>query len=242
VGTTTGPEFCNGQPSWPCSTIPAAITGGPAFAALTGGSLHSCGLTTGGDAYCWGRGDKGQLGNGTFASDSLPVPVGGGLTFSLLTAGSEFTCGLTTIGEVFCWGDDAGGQLGDSGTGTFAVPHRVRGGLTFVTLSTGQYHACALTSSGQAYCWGGNGAGQGGYDPSYGIINNARVPLRVGGGLTFSTITAGGNHTCGITTSGVAYCWGDASHGQLGIGPLTGLDNCSSGPCSLLPKKVTYQR
>jgi alpha-tubulin suppressor-like RCC1 family protein len=35
---------------------------------------------------------------------------------------------------------------------------------------------------------------------------------------TFSQISAGGSHTCGITTDGVAYCWGLDRWGQLGDG------------------------
>jgi hypothetical protein len=33
------------------------------------------------------------------------------------------------------------------------------------------------------------------------------TPVPVDGGLTFSTLDAGGDHTCGITTQGAMYCW-----------------------------------
>ena len=38
--------------------------------------------------------------------------------------------------------------------------------------------------------------------------------------LEFSSVSAGGAHTCGITTKGTAFCWGSNSSGQLGSGDL----------------------
>jgi alpha-tubulin suppressor-like RCC1 family protein len=41
-----------------------------------------------------------------------------------------------------------------------------------------------------------------------------------GGGLGFRHISAGTGYSCGVTTAGVVYCWGDNSNGQLGDGTI----------------------
>src|SRR5437660_9977042 len=50
---------------------------------------------------------------------------------------------------------------------------------------------------------------------SAGVTVTAPVPT-----VSFATIEAGAYHTCGRTTAGAAYCWGDNGAAQLGIGAL----------------------
>jgi alpha-tubulin suppressor-like RCC1 family protein len=38
---------------------------------------------------------------------------------------------------------------------------------------------------------------------------------------SFFTLAGGPDWSCGMTTSGGAYCWGDNSFGELGIGMAT---------------------
>lgn len=139
-------------------TAPTAVPGF-AFVTMALGMYHTCGLTSGGQAYCWGFNDSGQLGDGTTTNSPSPVPVATSLTFVSLVAGGEHTCGLTSSGAVYCWGDNFAGDLGD-GTGIpRSVPVAVLGGVPFVRLTAGNSHTCGVTSGGAAYCWGDNQAG-----------------------------------------------------------------------------------
>src|SRR6058998_3297698 len=91
VGSATITATAEGQSGTVAITV-AVLT----FATLSGGGDHTCGVTTGGAAYCWGNNGLGQLGNGTTTNSATPVAVAGGLTFATVSASTgSFTCGLT---------------------------------------------------------------------------------------------------------------------------------------------------
>jgi len=91
-------------------------------------------------------------------------------------------------------------------------------GHTFASVTAGGYHACGLTPGGTAYCWGDKQFGELG-DGSTGVRDT--VPVPVGGGLTFQSLTGGFTLTCGVTTNGTGECWGSNNNGQLGNGSTT---------------------
>ena len=142
------------------------MSGGHTFAALSGGSQYTCGVTTTGAAYCWGFGDYGQLGNGINTSSPTPVAVSGGHIFTTVSAGTFATCGVTTAGAAYCWGLDVYGEIGngaptDAGPAQcglyfcYPSPVAVAGGLSFAAVSAGHsYNTCGVTTAGAAYCWG----------------------------------------------------------------------------------------
>jgi hypothetical protein len=59
--------------------------------------------------------------------------------------------------------------------------------------------------------------------------------------LKFAALSLGNSYTCGLTTEGATYCWGDNQNGQLGLGTAASPDRCLSGetPCSTLPQPVS---
>jgi len=203
---------------------PVAVTGGLTFASLSLGTLHTCGLTAQGAAYCWGSNSRGQLGDGSTTDRAAPVAVTGGLAFEQITAGGSqlgYTCALTTAGQAYCWGDNGGGQLGIGAQDQAAhsAPAPVSGVVVFAALSAGLgSHTCGLTSAGSAFCWGANAFGALGD----GTTASRFSPVAVSGGIVFAQIIAGGfiGHTCGVTGTGTAYCWGENEVGAIGNGTL----------------------
>jgi alpha-tubulin suppressor-like RCC1 family protein len=69
-----------------------------------------------------------------------------------------------------------------------------------------------VTSTGVAYAWGNNTNGQLGDNTG----TSRSTPVAVCGGLTFTSISAGTEHSLGVTSTGVAYAWGLRNNGRLG--------------------------
>src|SRR5438094_774679 len=208
------------------SATPVAVAGGLAFTTVSAGHAFACGVTTSGTAQCWGVNTFGQLGTGTTTGSATPATVGGGLSFATVSAGDASACGVTTSGAAYCWGVNVNGNLGTgTSTGT-ATPAAVAGGLSFSEVSAGDGSACGVTTSGAAYCWGNGSSGQLGT----GTRTSSSTPLGTLGGLGITAVSAGGGFAgpgfagfaCGVTTSGVAYCWGANTDGQLGTGSIGG--------------------
>ena len=219
--TAAGAAHCWGDGF---STTPVAVAGGLPFTAVSG----SCGVLTTGAAYCWGDNDSGQLGDGSTVSSSTPVAVAGGLVFASVSAGASYNCGVTTTGAAYCWGDNYFGELGNGSFASSRVPVAVAGGLTFASVSAGPFHSCGVTTAGAAYCWGDNTYGQLG-NGEYGLFDPwgyaSSTPVAVAGGLIFERVSAGGEHSCGVTTTGATYCWGRNENGELGNGSTSTLES-----------------
>ena len=216
-GTNTYGQLGDGSTSSRAS--PAAVGGGLVFQSVAPGEFHTCGITASGTAYCWGSNAYGQLGDGTTTDRLTPTPVAGGIAFRSISTGDWHSCGLTAAGAAYCWGRNGNGQLGDSSTADHLTPARVAGGLTFQSLALGFAHSCGVTATGIGYCWGEYCCGQLGVGmvPMNQIVS---TPARIVGGLILRTITAFAEHTCGVTASGAAYCWGSDTGNLLGTGVL----------------------
>ncbi len=188
-----------GDSTFDNSTLPVRVIRDPAgigtnrVRQIVSGNFSNCILLANNQVWCWGFGNVGQMGNGTFTTDNpAPIKVNLPSTFQpyQLAAGFNTFCALgnngANLGQVWCWGADNTGQVGNgqgSPNPNVNTPVQIAGpgpataypagnaiGTTSVTaLSYGgafSQNMCAIASN-FAYCWGANDSGQ--------IGNNSRV-------------------------------------------------------------------
>lgn len=148
-------------------TTPGPIAGGHAWSMLAASGQVTCGVTTAGAGYCWGRGNGNRLGNGSTSVTSTPSAIAGGLAWRGIDVGSTAACGVASDAGVWCWGLGGNGQLGQALPNGSTTPVRVGGGLRGAEVRVahtaggdGEF-ACAIGADRlTTYCWGRNTFGQ----------------------------------------------------------------------------------
>jgi alpha-tubulin suppressor-like RCC1 family protein len=194
------------------STAPVEVPG--TWAAVSAGQVHTCAIATDGTLACWGENDYGELGDGSTTSQSTPVVLGG--SWQKACTGIRHSCGLANDGSISCWGFNVNGQVGDGTVVDRGAPVAITSTERFVDLACGGYHTCAQTTTGHMRCWGANNWGQLGI----GSVDEKEVPAAVFVDGTdkgdWAGVVASNFHTCAWDRSGVVYCWGDSSRGELG--------------------------
>ena len=199
-------------------TSPVSVIGGITnWSQVSAGSSHSLGVTSSGIAWAWGFNGNGRLGDGTAVSKTSPVSVIGGIAnWSQVSAGYAHSLGVTSSGIAWAWGYNSQGRLGDGTPVDKSSPVSVIGGITnWSQVSAGNDHSLGVTSAGIAWAWGFNGNGRLGD----GTAVSKTSPVSVIGGITdWSRVSAGGSHSLGVTSSGIAWAWGNNNSGQRGDG------------------------
>lgn len=217
----------------------SAATTASTTASISAGYDHTCAVTSGGAAKCWGRNDIGSLGIGTTANVVGVMDVKGLQSgVKAISAGAQFSCALTAGGGVKCWGVNQYGQLG-LGTASYTPvpePTDVLGLASgMVAIGAGATHSCALSDTGTVRCAGVtanivDGYASGITTMSLGVdlcVKNAGGEVRCGGlrgpSALFPTLqgasmlSPGSWFSCAVV-AGAAKCWGYNSDGMLGDG------------------------
>ena len=155
------------------------------------------------------------------------------------TGGLVHTCLLTEAGTALCWGTNNDAQLGDGTNQVSVFPKPVGGSLPFRDIDAGDSHTCAVTRDGRVLCWGINPRGQAGAARDADCIVGGLAyacnpaPKAVEGVPAAIATGAGADHSCALTATGAAWCWGSNDRGQLGRG---------RDPGSFAPVEVTGAR
>ncbi len=183
-------------------------------AQIVAGGAHTCLLSSDGAVHCWGRNDRGQLGNGTFDDSSLPVAIDMPSRAIALAAGALHTCALLTDNTAVCWGENFYGQSNPGGPEQLNTPTFIEGLSDTISISAGGSHTCALRQDGEVLCWGNASKGQLGNGEPLAVD----APTLVEGVEDAVSISTGDSHTCAVLVNKTAVCWGYNYYGQLGNG------------------------
>jgi alpha-tubulin suppressor-like RCC1 family protein len=158
-----------------------------------------------------------SVGTGPLSTPSAPVVPRFG---SSPVTGGTHSCALNADQRLRCWGHDNYGQLGNDTTRAGKpTPVPVSGLGAVDKVSTGRDHTCALLESGgPVKCWGRDAQGQLGDNAA---LADKPTPVSVAGlqSAAVMQISAGGDHTCALLTTGSVKCWGSDDSGQLGDNP-----------------------
>jgi alpha-tubulin suppressor-like RCC1 family protein len=188
---------------------------------VSAGIEFTCAVTTIDQAFCWGRNDVGELGDGAASPFNNPVPVmvQGLPPVVQISAGQYQACAIDQSSNAWCWGDNNDGQVGDGTKVNRLTPVAVHGGLKFSQISAGAMFTCGITVSGAVYCWGNNTHGELGN----GTTTLSKVPVLVSGLRLPATQIAAGDSgaACVLLSNGSVECWGANADGEVGNGTTT---------------------
>ena len=203
----------------------------------------AAGVLTGGDVWCWGQNNKGQIGDGTTTDRNKPVEVLSGVAD--ITAGADYTCAVMKTGHVLCWGNNENGQLADGTKTSHTLPSPAQLITGVSGLDGGQNRTCGLNGAGLITCWSGGGAAQtlspvipvtGGAPEANDLVAVNRFGSLIVGvdeqgmPITFQSgkfsavstlngvlyVDSGAGQICALLGDATVKCWGANNYGQLG--------------------------
>lgn len=203
----------NGPPAPVSNVVPtAAFTVAPStgVAPLTvqldaSGSTDSDGSIA---SYSWNFGDNTPAASGATATHTFQAS--GAYTVALTVTDNSGASGSTT-------------RVVSVGQATKTAK--------ITSIDNGDLTVCAVGEDGSAWCWGPNDYGQlGNGDTETGYVPGAAA---AGYGFSKVVVSNGGAFTCGITTEGLGYCWGNQEGGRLGDGIVAPVGQFTKTPVAV---------
>lgn len=176
------------------------------------GAGHVCGIRAGGQLWCWGPNDYGQLGQGV-TGDPIATPTSIPGEWSTVASSDLHTCAVATDGTLWCWGRNAWSELGNAPSDVEPLPLQVGTDGDWAAVAATDSTSCGLREGGDAWCWGRNFSGTIGN----GVVGDGPFadPTMVVDVPDLVAISGGRSTMCGVATDGTAWCWG-ANGGRQG--------------------------
>lgn len=167
--------------------------------------------------WTWGYNDFGQLGNGTFGTQSFSPVQLGSESWKMVRGNYLHFAAIRQDGTLWTWGYNFYGQLGNNSTAAANSPVQILGSWKFVNV--GAHTTFAIKSDDTLWVWGYNvngGLGDG-------TVSSRSSPVQISGGGSWKFAMSEGNvgASCGIKIDGRAYAWGNNSYYQIGDGTNT---------------------
>lgn len=184
-------------------------------------------LKTDGTLWSWGDGRLGQLGLGSYSSQSTPVQVGTDTDWAQVSVGNNFTIALKTDGSLWGWGVNQNKPLMNSAK-YVNTPTQLGTDTDWAYVFAVVETAYGVKKDGTLWVWGAN-------DNNMAGINDADIdlissPAKVSLGANEKVVAISGsdyNRYVGVGENGVItkiYSWGSNSDGALGDGSGVAVD------------------
>jgi regulator of chromosome condensation (RCC1) repeat-containing protein/Regulator of Chromosome Condensation (RCC1) repeat protein len=176
---------------------PTRVLGGLVWRHLALGDDRACGVTEGGQAYCWGR-DYVELGTGVDTNTVSPLPVVNAPPMDSLTLSGWHQCGLTAGNVTYCWGTNHNIGVVDT-RDIIPEPMALTTAPAFASIHSVFNPTFALGIDGRGYWWG---------PPHDATGGRPEAPVPFSGDIRLRTIGTSHSGVCGIEeNTGTVYCW-----------------------------------
>jgi alpha-tubulin suppressor-like RCC1 family protein len=183
---------------------------------VAGGFFHSVFLKADGSLWAMGFNAYGQLGDGTFATNTpagtnRPEQIVTG-SVTNLAAGDDHTLFIKSDGSLWAMGQNQYGQLGDGTTNNINHPEQIISS-NVAAIAAKTSHSLFVKSDGSLWAMGRNFKGELGD----GTTNMSKVPEQIVAS-NVTAVAAGQYHSLFLKTDGSLWAMGWNQYGQLGDG------------------------
>jgi alpha-tubulin suppressor-like RCC1 family protein len=195
----------------------------------------TCARNEGGDIWCIGHNQSGELGDGTIGSRTEPDAIAdSGPDFAQVSANIRQTCGVREDGTLWCWGAvDAWDDPLIPVQHIAKAPEQIGVESDWAEVIMGSAFTCARKTSGTLWCWGASSTNW------TGLSLDPGVPSLMGPETNWSNLTGGdvgacglrdqhqidaGQAVCGIRENGQLWCASGSSLGDQGDPAQIGTD------------------